>query len=309
LLKVDDHYAALGVARDASDADIKAAYRRLSRTAHPDMGGSAARFGEITAAYETLMDRGRRARHDAVLRDAERSGRTPPSRPARPGETNAERRRAAAARAAERARREAEETARQEAEARAEAERRWQAELRRREREAALDAWVRARDRAQRFPWRAAPLTLGVLTAGYAAMPSDVVAQVRDTQVMELLTVLLAEAVPRDWAPVAVALLLLTALLTAVAWVRKLGNPVPLVEWLLGWAAVFGLMATAGRWPDPVTALAVCGGVGVLWVAWAVRQQRLPGPLTAEEWRSWRVWRSGVRRRGGVGPSMDDAPG
>lgn len=47
-----DPWAVLGVRRDASDADIKRAFRAASLKAHPDAGGSAAAFAELVAAYE-----------------------------------------------------------------------------------------------------------------------------------------------------------------------------------------------------------------------------------------------------------------
>ena len=53
-----DFYQVLGVAKDASDAEIKKAYRKLARTHHPDQnpGDEAAekRFKEITEAYTVL---------------------------------------------------------------------------------------------------------------------------------------------------------------------------------------------------------------------------------------------------------------
>ncbi|MGH2499251.1 MAG: molecular chaperone DnaJ [Candidatus Limnocylindria bacterium] len=62
-----DHYATLGVSRDASEDDIRTAYRRLARQYHPDVNGAAdaaARFKEITEAYEVLADPQRRQRYD-----------------------------------------------------------------------------------------------------------------------------------------------------------------------------------------------------------------------------------------------------
>lgn len=59
-----DLYAALGLQRGASDEQIKKAYRREARTAHPDTGGSEEHFKEVQHAYAVLSDPERRARYD-----------------------------------------------------------------------------------------------------------------------------------------------------------------------------------------------------------------------------------------------------
>src|SRR3954470_19772744 len=54
-----DYFGVLGVTRDASDSDIKRAYRKLARDLHPDVNpepGAKERFQEVTRAYEALTD-------------------------------------------------------------------------------------------------------------------------------------------------------------------------------------------------------------------------------------------------------------
>jgi hypothetical protein len=58
------HYQVLRVAVTATDKEIKVAYRRAARKAHPDHGGDAAAFRRVTAAYETLIDPRRRSAYD-----------------------------------------------------------------------------------------------------------------------------------------------------------------------------------------------------------------------------------------------------
>ncbi len=57
-------YETLGVEKDCSAADIKKAYRKLSRLHHPDKGGDEHKFKEINAAYEILSDPENRAKYD-----------------------------------------------------------------------------------------------------------------------------------------------------------------------------------------------------------------------------------------------------
>ncbi len=63
-----DFYAALGVARGASDDDIKNAYRRLATRYHPDKNGGSKeaeeKFKEIIEAYDVLRDPQKRAAYD-----------------------------------------------------------------------------------------------------------------------------------------------------------------------------------------------------------------------------------------------------
>ncbi|MGL3605436.1 J domain-containing protein [Rhizobium sp. G187] len=62
--RVIDPYDMLGVGREADEPTIKAAYRRLAKTAHPDAGGDADRFAKISACYDLLKDPVRRKVYD-----------------------------------------------------------------------------------------------------------------------------------------------------------------------------------------------------------------------------------------------------
>lgn len=73
-----DFYADLGVGRDASDEDIKKAYRKLAAKLHPDRNpgdkSAEARFKAINRAYQALSDPKKRALYDEFGEDALREG-------------------------------------------------------------------------------------------------------------------------------------------------------------------------------------------------------------------------------------------
>jgi len=73
-----DYYEILGVSRDASEEEIKKAYRRLAHKYHPDKaGGDEAKFKEINEAYQVLSNKEKRAQYDqygSTFEDAARGG-------------------------------------------------------------------------------------------------------------------------------------------------------------------------------------------------------------------------------------------
>jgi len=68
---VTDPYDILGVERDADEAQLKAAYRRLAKVAHPDSGGDSEAFANLQKAYGLLLDPVRRKVYDDTGYDVE----------------------------------------------------------------------------------------------------------------------------------------------------------------------------------------------------------------------------------------------
>lgn len=69
-----DYYKIMGVSPDASDKDIKIAYRRLARKYHPDISketNAEELFKEMGEAYEVLKDPAKRAEYDQYLKNKE----------------------------------------------------------------------------------------------------------------------------------------------------------------------------------------------------------------------------------------------
>lgn len=76
-MEFKDYYKTLGVEPGASDADIKAAYRRLARKYHPDVSkeaGAEERFKAINEAYEVLKDPGKRNAYEQLRAGGFRGG-------------------------------------------------------------------------------------------------------------------------------------------------------------------------------------------------------------------------------------------
>lgn len=71
------HYEVLGIPRDATLTQVKAAYRRAARATHPDQGGDAAQFRLVTLAYQTLSSEGKRSAYDRSYGSASAYVRSP----------------------------------------------------------------------------------------------------------------------------------------------------------------------------------------------------------------------------------------
>ncbi len=68
-MQYKDYYEILGVKRDATDAQVKSAYRQLARKFHPDVNkgaGAEQKFKDINEAYEVLSDKDKRKRYDSL---------------------------------------------------------------------------------------------------------------------------------------------------------------------------------------------------------------------------------------------------
>src|ERR1700736_3739771 len=72
-----NHYKILGVAANASAAEIKRAYRKLAREYHPDVNGTTQdeTIKRVNEAYEILSDSRKRQAYDRVLHEARQAAR------------------------------------------------------------------------------------------------------------------------------------------------------------------------------------------------------------------------------------------
>ncbi|MFQ6133420.1 MAG: J domain-containing protein, partial [Armatimonadota bacterium] len=79
-----DYYELLGVTRGASDADVRAAYRRIVKRLHPDVSrapDAQERMAEVNAAYSVLRDPAKRFEYDQQLAFEEHRYATAPGAP------------------------------------------------------------------------------------------------------------------------------------------------------------------------------------------------------------------------------------
>eukprot|EP01038_Epipyxis_sp_PR26KG_P015695 gene15695-21233_t len=64
-----DYYSTLGISKDATEQEIKRAYRKKAMVMHPDKGGNAEDFKKLSEAYETLSDPKKKNIYDKYSKD------------------------------------------------------------------------------------------------------------------------------------------------------------------------------------------------------------------------------------------------
>ena len=63
-----DYYKTLGVSQNATNDEIKRAFKKIAKKEHPDRGGNESVFKEANEAYDTLKDTNKRQEYDAMRR-------------------------------------------------------------------------------------------------------------------------------------------------------------------------------------------------------------------------------------------------
>ena len=63
-MNTENYYDVLGVAENATQEEIKKAYRILAKENHPDKGGDEELFKKISVAYDTIGDESKRGQYD-----------------------------------------------------------------------------------------------------------------------------------------------------------------------------------------------------------------------------------------------------
>src|SRR3990172_9917075 len=69
-----DYYQILGIPKDASNQDIRKAYKELAKKHHPDKGGDQEKFKELSQAYEVLNDEEKKRIYDQFGEEGVKQG-------------------------------------------------------------------------------------------------------------------------------------------------------------------------------------------------------------------------------------------
>ena len=69
-----NYYDMLGVSENASDREVKQAFKKLAKQHHPDRGGYTIKFKEANEAYDTLKNPSKRQEYDTIRKYGESRG-------------------------------------------------------------------------------------------------------------------------------------------------------------------------------------------------------------------------------------------
>lgn len=67
LVKFDHHYHALGVHKNSTEEQMRASFHKLAWKHHPDQGGDAAVFAQLSESYSVLSNKKKRAEYEKFM--------------------------------------------------------------------------------------------------------------------------------------------------------------------------------------------------------------------------------------------------